>query len=432
MPDIAILGANGLIGHALAADLRRHGFAIRGLARRFTKAQRAALGDAAVQTSVLSLSDDRLADLLDAADIVVNAIGVLQGPDSDQLHHAFAARLAAICARTPQKLLMHVSVPGEARDDRTAFSHSKREGEAAIAASGAPFVILRPGFVIAPSAYGGSALICALAALPFDLPRREVAARYAVTAISDLCETVAHVATRWRQGETQWRAFWDVMEERPGTVADVVTEFRNQHGGPAPVMTLPGWLLGLGAIAGDLVPALGWRPPIRSTALTEMRRGVQGNPSAWMAGTGITPLSLRAAVQDLPATVQEAWFARLYLLKALALPVLVLFWCASGTIPLTVAFTAARQILLDHGFGSGAAQGVTIASGLLDFSVGVAIAFRRTCRTGLIAGIFVSLGYMSGAAIVTPDMWAEPLGALVKTGPAIILMLFCLAIWDDR
>lgn len=111
---------------------------------------------------------------------------------------------------------------------------------------------------------------------------------------------------------------------------------------------------------------------------------------------------------------------------------LVVFWCASGVIALTTAFTAARQILLDHGFGFSLAQGITIGSSLLDISVGLAIAFRRTCREGLIAGVLVSLGYMAGAAIFTPDMWAEPLGALVKTGPAIVLMLFCLAIWDDR
>jgi len=34
--------------------------------------------------------------------------------------------------------------------------------------------------------------------------------------------------------------------------------------------------------------------------------------------------------------------------------------------------------------------------------------------------------------IFTPDLWTQPLGALVKTGPAIVLMLFCLAIWHDR
>jgi len=110
----------------------------------------------------------------------------------------------------------------------------------------------------------------------------------------------------------------------------------------------------------------------------------------------------------------------------------VIFWSVSGTIALTVAFTAARQTLLDHGFSFGLAQGVTIGSSLLDISIGLLIALRRTSRLGLVVGILVSLGYMFGSAIITPELWVEPLGALVKTGPAIVLMLFCLAILDDR
>ena len=51
---------------------------------------------------------------------------------------------------------------------------------------------------------------------------------------------------------------------------------------------------------------------------------------------------------------------------------------------------------------------------------------------GLVAGIVVSLGYMTGAAILTPDLWIEPLGALVKTGPAIVLMLVALLTLDNR
>jgi hypothetical protein len=163
-----------------------------------------------------------------------------------------------------------------------------------------------------------------------------------------------------------------------------------------------------------------------------MRRGVRGDPQAWINETGIRPLSAQAAIAATPATIQEKWFARLYLLKALALATLVIFWCASGIIALSTAFVAARQILLDHGFSFDLAQGVTIGSSLMDICVGLLIAFRRTSRIGLVAGIFVSLGYMAGAAIITPDLWSEPLGALVKTAPAIVLMLFCLAMCDDR
>jgi hypothetical protein len=50
----------------------------------------------------------------------------------------------------------------------------------------------------------------------------------------------------------------------------------------------------------------------------------------------------------------------------------------------------------------------------------------------LIAGMVASLGYMLGTAILTPDLWIEPLGALVKTGPAIVLMLVALLTLDNR
>ncbi len=73
------------------------------------------------------------------------------------------------------------------------------------------------------------------------------------------------------------------------------------------------------------------------------------------------------------------------------------------------------------------AQAITIASSLLDIFGRLAIAFRRSCRVGLLTGVAVSLFYMIGAAIITPELWIEPLGALVKTGPAIVLMLVAFA-----
>ena len=68
-----------------------------------------------------------------------------------------------------------------------------------------------------------------------------------------------------------------------------------------------------------------------------------------------------------------------------------------------------------------------------------AVRHRRSARAGFCGHrrraairILASLGYMLGAAILTPDLWIEPLGALVKTGPAIVLMLVALMILDNR
>jgi uncharacterized protein YbjT (DUF2867 family) len=434
-PRIAILGAAGLIGFALAGHLRRRGFEICALARRFTRAQLWTLENDAVRTELVSLPPDALNRLLANADIVINCIGVLQdGPamNTDAVHRQFADRLARICTEEPRKLLIQLSVPGAADEDRTTFSLSKRKAERIIAESGAPYLILRPGFVIAPAAYGGSAMMRALAALPLRLPGREGLAPFSTVAVSDICETVAYVATRWRNGARDWHASWDLVEEKPGSAADLIDAFRAHGGGPTWRLTAPGFLLTLGSRAGDFSAWLGWTPPMRSTAIREMRRGLLGNPGPWIAATGITPLSTRQSLVALPATVQERWFARLYLLKAVILVMLVLFWCLSSLIALTVGFAGAREILLHHGFSFPMAHWLTVVSSLMDFAVGALIAFRRTSRFGLVWGIIQSLGYMVLAAVIAPELWGEPLGALVKTGPAVILMLVALALADDR
>jgi uncharacterized protein YbjT (DUF2867 family) len=124
---------------------------------------------------------------------VVNCLGVLQdGPGSDvsAVHRDFVARLLrAIQASGRAIRLVHISIPGTAEGDRTAFSVTKREAERLIAASGIPYAILRPGFVIAPSAYGGSAMLRALAAFPIDLPAKEAATPFQPVDVEDIAAT---------------------------------------------------------------------------------------------------------------------------------------------------------------------------------------------------------------------------------------------------
>jgi hypothetical protein len=173
-------------------------------------------------------------------------------------------------------------------------------------------------------------------------------------------------------------------------------------------------------------------PPMRTTAIAELRRGVSGNPARWMTATGIVPKTIAQMAGQRPATIQDKWFARLYPIKALMIASLVLFWVVSGFIALVISYDAAAAILSSHGFPPSLVATVTVGTSLMDMGIGVLIAFRRTSAFGLIAGIVASLGYMVGAAVLTPDLWIEPLGALVKTGPAIVLMLVALLTLDNR
>jgi hypothetical protein len=151
-----------------------------------------------------------------------------------------------------------------------------------------------------------------------------------------------------------------------------------------------------------------------------------------MAATGIEPVALPISVGRGGASIQEKWFARLYLLKALMIISLSVFWVASGFIALFVSYSAAAGIFASHRFPAMAVAPLTIGSSLIDISIGILIGIRRTSAAGLIAGILVALGYMTGATLLAPDLWIEPLGALVKTGPAIVLMLVTLSMLDNR
>ena len=432
---ILVLGASGLIGRYLTDDLRLRGFETVGVARNLSPAQR--LNALDLDVPVMSMASSALARLLRerGIDVVVNCIGVLQdGPGSDTraVHRDFVERLLQAIRDSGRAIrLIHISIPGAANEDRTSFATTKREAERLIERSGVPYVILRPGFVIAPAAYGGSAMVRALAAFPLALPAEESATPFQPVAVEDIAATVAWLAAR--ESNQAVAASWDLMQPQEISLGGVIDQFRFAFGTTKwPRFTMPGFLLDLGAKCGDLANRLGWMPPMRSTAIAELRRGVSGDPAPWMAATGIVPKTIAQAIGQRPATIQDKWFARLFLMKALIIASLVLFWVASGFIALVINFPATKAILAAHGFPRILITPFAAITSMMDMSVGVLIAFRCTCAIGLVAGIVVSLGYMVGTAILTPDLWIEPLGALVKTFPAIVLMAVALLTLDSR
>ena len=435
--NIMVLGASGLIGRFVTDDLRSRGFGVVGIARRFAASQRTNALD--LEMPVLSMASLSLSRLLRdrKIEIVVNCLGVLQdggGSDTRAVHRDFVERLVQAIKDSGRSIrLIHISIPGSARDDQTAFSTTKREAERLIAASGIVFAILRPGFVIAPAAYGGSAMVRALAALPLQLPAEESGTQFQPVAVEDISATIAFLAARASDDTAVKAVSWDLMQPQRISLSGVIDQFRFAFGtADWPRLTMPTFLLDLGAKLGDLANRLGWMPPMRSTAIAELRRGVAGDPTAWIEATEIEPKTIDKILGQRAATIQDKWFSRLFLVKALIIASLAIFWTVSGFIALVISFSATKAILLGHGFPQWLAAPFAAVTSLMDISIGVLIAFRRTCAFGLVAGILVALGYMAGCAIFTPDLWIEPLGALVKTFPAIVLMLVALLILDNR
>src|SRR6185295_6473583 len=70
------------------------------------------------------------------------------------------------------------------------FLASKRAADTALAASGVPFVIIRPAIVVGRNAYGGTALLRALAATPWRTALVGGDAPMQFAALSDVAATV--------------------------------------------------------------------------------------------------------------------------------------------------------------------------------------------------------------------------------------------------
>ena len=407
-----------------------------GVARRLSASQKS--GPLDLELPVMSMEAAQLARLLrdHRIDVVVNCLGVLQdGPGSDTaaVHRDFVARLLQAIRDSDRAIrLVHISIPGTAETDRTAFSTTKREAERLIAESGvrvtrscgrASWWRLRP-MAAAPwcARWRRSRSICR----PRNRPRHSSRSPW---------KTLPRPSPGLpaRDPSAANAVTWDLMQEQPVTLGGVIDQFRQVFGtGRWSRIVMPTFLLDLGARLGDLANLLGWMPPMRTTAIAELRRGVSGDPAGWMAATGIVPKRIEQTAGRRPATIQDKWFARLFPIKALVIASLVLFWVVSGFIALVISYDAAAGILRSHGFPPALVGPITVGTSLMDMSIGVLIAFRRTAAFGLIAGIVASLGYMVGAAILTPDLWIEPLGALVKTWPAIVLMLVALLTLDNR
>jgi uncharacterized protein YbjT (DUF2867 family) len=428
---ILLLGATGLIGSAVAARLRSDGHEIIGASRGLDPAARR------VPVSRWASFDLRAMVLpeawrphLQGVEAVVNCAGTLQASLRDspvRVHRDAPAALWRACEQAGVRRVIHFSAMGVDRGGLTDFSRTKNEGDAALESTALDWVILRPSVVVGSAAYGGSALFRGLASLPFQI-RVPDAGPIDVVQLGDVAETVA----RLLQPGAPSRVALELAGPERLTFAEIVGAYRRWLGWrPAREIRLPGFLLGLAWRLGDLAAWFGWRPPVRTTARREIVRGAIGDNGEWKRLTGIEPRRLDEALAARPASVQERWFARLYLLKPVAIGTFALFWLMTGIVSLTVGWQHAIDVMRLTP-AAHLAEPAVLGGAAADLLVAFMILFRRTAKAGLIAALGVSLLYVLLGTLLLPELWADSLGPMMKIWPILALNLLCLAILDER
>lgn len=428
---VLVLGAYGLLGLEIVRALRQAGYGVTGFGRSLATGRRLVPDIRWVHGDMRRMQTPAdWADALHGIEVVVNAAGALQdGPRDDlrAVHDTAIRALVAACESHGVSRLVQISAPGAAADASTAFLSTKAAGDAAVRASKLDWTILKPGLVISTGAYGGTTLLRMLAAFPAMQPIVLQDARIQTVSGADVGEAVRAVLA----GEIATRRDYDLMEDETHTLGSVVKAVRRWSGRPdAKDWALPRWLGFTLARGADLAGWLGWRSPLRTTALKSLADGVTGDAADWRKAGGARLHSLEETLRAIPATAQERTFGRAQLVFPFLLLTLAAFWLASGFIGL-VQREAAAAVIAPR-VGEQAARGFVGAGVVADLLIGFALLWRRWVRRAALASIVVSLGYLAAGTVVTPELWADPLGPFVKVFPAMALALAVAALAEER
>ncbi|RFB01513.1 SDR family oxidoreductase [Parvularcula marina] len=428
---VLVLGGYGLIGSSVTRRLLAAGHEVTGLGRDPGFGRRlipeAAWFGADLRRMTAS---ENWRDILSGVEAVVNAAGALQTGGQDDVSLVQEAAITAIieaCAEAGVSRFVQISAPGVSEKAETAFYRSKAGADAALKSSALEWTILKPGLVLSPQAYGGTSLLRMLAAFPWVQPIALDKSPVQTVHVNHVADAVLLAV---EGGAVRIEA--DLVEEESHSLEDVVLAFRSWLGfsPPRAVIRVPRWLGGGVAKMADVAGHLGWRSPLRTTAMKVLDEGVRGDPAIWRAHTGREMSSLDASLRQLPSTIQERFYARMILLFPVLLLTFSVFWMVSGVIGL-VRLEAASAVLAGA-FPPALAKASVIGGGFADIAIGVSALFRRTVRGAAVAAIMLSLGYLAAATLFVPELWGDPMGPLVKIFPSLALALTVFVLTEKR
>lgn len=425
--QILLLGAGGFIGRHILSRLLMAGHQLTAVVR-----QTGALAEAFPQARFVerNLAQATLAtewlSLLAGVDVIVNAAGLLRGPDMRAVHVDMPVALLAAARQAGVKRVVLLSAISARPDVLTDYSQTKLAGEDVLRGSGVSWVILRPSLVYGEGSYGGTSLLRGLAGIPLLMPLPGTGEfHFSPIHVGDLAETVKLVCEDER--------FVSELLEPAGpetlSLRELLQRYRNWLGfGRVPFLPIPMPVMRLLGRVGDLTGD----GPVSSNSLRQMVAGNGGDGTAFAHAIGFAPRSLTDALLAHPAQVQDRWHARLFFMAPLLKAVLVLMWLASALLGLWFGAAQTEAVVAGLGLPTGWADPLRIGSSLLDVGIAALLLLDRKARWSTPVQLAVVLGYTFVIGLAAPGLWLDPLGPLMKNIPMLLVIAVHGAIGDRR
>jgi uncharacterized protein YbjT (DUF2867 family) len=417
---ILLLGAGGFIGRHILSELLASGHQVRAVARDVARLREAEPGAEWVGLDLARATDpEDWRAHLSGIDCVVNAAGMLRGPEMQAVHVDMPRALHAACKRAEVRRVVLISAVSARSDVATDYAATKLAGEAALRDSGLRWTIFRPSLVIAESSYGGTSLLRGLAALPFAQP---------LAGDGDFTFSPIHADDLARSVRLACEDLWFVGQsfEPAGpetlTLRELMTRYRTWLGlGPSRFVRVPMPVMrALGRI-GDLAGS----GPVSTNSLAQLVAGNAADGAAFAQAVGFRPRSVAQAMRDRAAGVQD------FLAPAIRWG-LALLWLASALLGLFAGRAQTLEWLAAIGAPDSAALPLQIGTALLDLAIAALVLRDRTARTATAVQLAVVTGYTLVLTLGLPALWADPLGPLLKNLPILLLILVHGAIGDRR
>lgn len=424
---ILLLGAGGFIGRHLLADLLTAGHDVVGVARStgtltaaFPEARFVAMDLAkAVRPAVWH-------EHLVGVDVIVNAAGLLRGPDMDAVHMAMPRALYEAAIGTNVKRVVLISAISARADVATDYARSKVAGEEVLRATILDWTVLRPSLVYGDGSYGGTSLMRGMAGLPFVIPvPGDGAFAFTPLHVGDLARTVRLAS----EGELPSRQTIEPVGPETLTLRQLLTYYRTWLGfNRARFLSVPMPLMRLLGRIGD------WfgDGPISTNSLRQMVAGNAGDSTTFAKTIGFVPRSLETALRDRPAQVQDRWHARLFFLAPALCIVLLLMWLSSAWLGLSHGAAQTGQLVNALGLPASWILPLQLGGSLLDIAIAAQLLLDRSAARSAVVQLLVVCGYTVVIGVALPQLWFDPLGPLLKNLPIMVAIAIYGVIGDKR